>query len=281
MSSEANTSPEPDLSHDGQFSRREFMRLLAGAVVVGLFASCTNEVLIDPVGGKSQTPAPTSDSKKHEIPTDDLTPFHPDKSIDLTKEVEKLQGSLEKLEFWTGGVDGENGHQTKLAVAAFQKLYDREITGEMTTADLRILELQNASTVLDRVRAIYGEIHERTVIIDLERQLLTVVDPNKVIASLSTSTGNNELYRSSESREMVRAITPKGNFRVNLIRPGITHGPLGVYYDGVFFNGGIGFHGSNDVRINETASHGCARITNTAAHKLIDLIEIGVLVEVR
>lgn len=265
-------------------------RKVTAGVVAGLglllVTSCTRRNYGSKPNSKPNTSTTTSTPTTPSAPdirssASDLAPISLENSMEPVEAIKKLQGSLESLEFWTGGVDGKIGHQTKLAVAAFQKLYDREITGEMTKDDFEVLELQNSTTVLDRVKTIYGEILERTVIIDLERQLLTVVDPDRVIASLSTSTGNNALYRSTETREMVRAITPKGNFRVNLLRPGTTHGPLGVYYDGVFFNGGIGFHGSNDVRINETASHGCARIPNFAAHSLITEMNLGVFVTVR
>ncbi|HKX71403.1 MAG TPA: L,D-transpeptidase, partial [Acidimicrobiales bacterium] len=102
--------------------------------------------------------------------------------------------------------------------------------------------------------------------IDLERQILVVVQGGQVQWVINTSTGNNETYTSSTGGSAVAA-TPPGSFTIDREIDGLREAPLGTLYRPKYFNGGIAVHGSGSIPAHP-ASHGCARVTNSAMDML-------------
>jgi lipoprotein-anchoring transpeptidase ErfK/SrfK len=93
-----------------------------------------------------------------------------------------------------------------------------------------------------------------------------VVQGGEVRWVINTSTGNNETYTSSTGGS-AQAVTPPGSFRINREVDGVREAPLGTLYRPKYFNGGIAIHGSGSIPAHP-ASHGCARVTNSAMDML-------------
>ena len=93
-----------------------------------------------------------------------------------------------------------------------------------------------------------------------------MVDGGRVTWAINTSTGNGEAYTASSGGQ-ARAVTPPGQFTVRREVDGLREAPLGTLYRPKYFNGGIAIHGSGSIPANP-ASHGCARVTNSAMDML-------------
>jgi len=170
--------------------------------------------------------------------------------------VAALQQRLFDLGYWLGEPDGTYGQLTRQAVMAFQKVegLGRDgVAGPVT---------QERLAVAGRPTPRGGSGLE----IDLDRQVLFVVDGGQVRWAVNTSTGNGEAYTSS-SGGTARAVTPPGEFRVRHEIDGLREAPLGTLYRPKYFNGGIAIHGSGSIPA-QPASHGCARVTNSAMDML-------------
>jgi peptidoglycan hydrolase-like protein with peptidoglycan-binding domain len=166
--------------------------------------------------------------------------------------VAALQQRLVDLGYWMGEPDGTYGQLTRQAVMAFQKVegLSRDgVAGPATQAQL---------AVAGRPAPRGGD----GVEIDLARQVIFLVQGGQVQWTLNTSTGNGETYTSS-SGGSARAVTPPGSFHVQREIDGLREAPLGTLYRPKYFNGGIAVHGSGSIPANP-ASHGCARVTNSA-----------------
>jgi peptidoglycan hydrolase-like protein with peptidoglycan-binding domain len=171
--------------------------------------------------------------------------------------VQALQQRLTDLGYWLGSPDGSYGQLTRQAVMAFQKaegLGRDGVAGPDTQGRL-------ASAQRPTSRAGGNGLE-----IDLERQILLVVEGGDVRWALNTSTGNNEAYISSTGGAAVAA-TPPGSFTIGREIDGLREAPLGTLYRPKYFNGGIAVHGSGSIPAFP-ASHGCARVTNTAMDML-------------
>jgi peptidoglycan hydrolase-like protein with peptidoglycan-binding domain len=167
-----------------------------------------------------------------------------------------LQQRLVELGYWMGEPDGNYGQLTRQAVMAFQKVegLGRDgVAGPIT---------QERLAVAARPAPRGGGGLE----IDLARQVLFVVEGGRVMWAINTSTGNGEAYISSSGGE-ARAVTPPGQFRIQRQIDGLREAPLGTLYRPKYFNGGIAVHGSGSIPANP-ASHGCARVTNSAMDML-------------
>ena len=170
--------------------------------------------------------------------------------------VSALQQRLVELGYWLGEADGTYGQLTRQAVMAFQKVegLGRDgVAGPIT---------QERLTTAARPAPQGGGGLE----IDLNRQVLFIVDGGQVTWVLNTSTGNGEAYTSSSGGQ-ARAVTPPGQFTVQREIDGLREAPLGTLYRPKYFNGGIAIHGSGSIPANP-ASHGCARVTNSAMDML-------------
>jgi peptidoglycan hydrolase-like protein with peptidoglycan-binding domain len=168
-----------------------------------------------------------------------------------------LQNRLVELGYWLGSADGNYGQLTRQAVMAFQKaegLGRDGVAGPITRERLAGAQRQGShagGTGLE---------------IDLGRQILMVVQGGRVQWVINTSTGNNETYTSSTGGSAVAA-TPPGSFTIDREIDGLREAPLGTLYRPKYFNGGIAVHGSGSIPAHP-ASHGCARVTNSAMDML-------------
>ncbi|MDP1818317.1 MAG: L,D-transpeptidase family protein [Acidimicrobiales bacterium] len=179
---------------------------------------------------------------------------------DDSPEIVALQQRLSELGFWLGEPGGGYGRLTTQAVMAFQKANGLErdgIAGPATRAALATAGRPVPQSTADGIE------------IDLARQLLFVLDGGEVRWVLNTSTG------AAGTR------TPRGAFAVDSEIDGVRHAPLGNLYRPKYFNGGIAVHGSPSIP-GYAASHGCARLSNSAMDLLwaSGLVELGTAVRV-
>jgi len=168
-----------------------------------------------------------------------------------------LQNRLVELGYWLGSADGNYGQLTRQAVMAFQKaegLGRDGVAGPITRDRLAGAQRQGSRAGGTGIE------------IDLERQILMVVEGGQVQWVINTSTGNNETYSSSTGGSAVAA-TPPGSFTIDREIDGLREAPLGTLYRPKYFNGGIAVHGSGSIPAHP-ASHGCARVTNSAMDML-------------
>jgi peptidoglycan hydrolase-like protein with peptidoglycan-binding domain len=168
--------------------------------------------------------------------------------------VTALQQRLSDLGYWMGTPDGTYGQLTRQAVMAFQKAEGLGRDG--TAGPITQGRLATAGRPAARDGS-YNHIE-----IDLERQIIMVVANGQVQWAFNTSTGSGEAYTSS-SGGSARAATPPGTFTIQRQIDGIREAPLGTLYRPKYFNGGIAMHGSGSIPA-QPASHGCARLTNSA-----------------
>lgn len=191
------------------------------------------------------------------------TTTEPDPAADGTLRLDEsgdavlaLQNRLVELGYWLGEADGNYGQLTRQAVMAFQKVEGLSRDGVAGPATQERLAVAGRPTP----RGSDG------IEIDLERQVLFVVEGGQVKWAINTSTGNGEAYTSSSGGSAVAA-TPPGQFRVQRQIDGLREAPLGTLYRPKYFNGGIAVHGSGSIPAHP-ASHGCARVTNSAMDML-------------
>jgi peptidoglycan hydrolase-like protein with peptidoglycan-binding domain len=212
-------------------------------------------------GRPTTTTAPATTTT---APPTTTTTAPPDPAADGTLELGEggpavlaLQQRLVDLGYWLGSADGNYGQLTRQAVMAFQKaegLGRDGVAGPVTQGRLAAAGRQGSragGTGLE---------------IDLERQVLMVVQGGQVQWVINTSTGNNETYTSSTGGS-ARAVTPPGSYTINRQIDGVREAPLGTLYRPKYFNGGIAIHGSGSIPAHP-ASHGCARVTNSAMDML-------------
>jgi peptidoglycan hydrolase-like protein with peptidoglycan-binding domain len=197
------------------------------------------------------------------LPPTTTSTVPPDPAADGTLELGEggdavlaLQQRLHDLGYWLGQPDGSYGQLTRQAVMAFQKYEGLSRDGVAGPATQE--RLAGAS----RPTARGGGGLE----IDLERQVLLVVDGGQVRWALNTSTGNGEAYDSPSGGTAI-ARTPTGQFSIYKEIDGLREAPLGTLYRPKYFHGGIAIHGSGSIPAHP-ASHGCARVTNSAMNML-------------
>ncbi len=171
-----------------------------------------------------------------------------------------LQQRLTDLGFWLGEPDGDYGRTTQQAVMAFQKAngLGRDGTaGPATEAALATAARPIPISTVDGIE------------IDLDRQLLLVVEGGEVRFAINTSTGT------------ASTPTPRGDFAVDREIDGVRHAPLGNLYRPKYFHGGVAVHGSPSIP-GYPASHGCARVSNSAMDHLwaSGVLEVGTPVRV-
>ena len=270
--------------------RRRNLAIGAGAVLVVVVAALGIGAAVSASGGDTETgdgrptttelaapttseaprttttapPTTTTVPPSTTAPPTTTTTAPPDPAADGTLELGEggpavlaLQQRLVGLGYWIGSADGNYGQLTRQAVMAFQKaegLGRDGVAGPITQG-----RLAGAQRQASRAGGTGLEI-------DLERQILMVVQGGQVQWVLNTSTGNNETYTSSTGGSAVAA-TPPGNFRINREIDGVREAPLGTLYRPKYFNGGIAIHGSGSIPAHP-ASHGCARVTNSAMDML-------------
>jgi lipoprotein-anchoring transpeptidase ErfK/SrfK len=166
-----------------------------------------------------------------------------------------LQTRLTQLGYWNGKADGHFGGTTQQAVFALQKAAGIGRDGTVGPQTRKALD----AGVRPKARSKTGTGY--LVEINLKKQLLMFVKNGAVIATLNTSTGSNMHY--TYQGDTYLADTPTGHFKVGRQIDGMRHGPLGDLYRPKYFNGGIAVHGSPSIP-PYPASHGCARLSNSA-----------------
>jgi peptidoglycan hydrolase-like protein with peptidoglycan-binding domain len=263
---------------------RRHVAIGAGAVVVAVVAALGIGAALSGSGGDTATsdrPTSTTESSPTTttarptttttarpttttVPPTTTTTAPPDPAADGTLELGEggpavlaLQQRLVDLGYWLGSADGNYGQLTRQAVMAFQKaegLGRDGVAGPVTQG-----RLAAAGRQLSRAGGTGLEI-------DLERQILMIVQGGQVQWVINTSTGNNETYTSSTGGSAY-AVTPPGSFRIYREIDGVREAPLGTLYRPKYFNGGIAIHGSGSIPAHP-ASHGCARVTNSAMDML-------------
>lgn len=197
------------------------------------------------------------------LPPTTTTTVPPDPAADGTLELGEggdavlaLQQRLQDLGYWMGEPDASYGQLTRQAVMAFQKVEGLSRDGVAGPAT------QERLAVAGRPTPRGGGGLE----IDLDRQVLFVVDGGQVRWVINTSTGNGEAYDSPSGGTGI-ARTPTGEFSVEREIDGLREAPLGTLYRPKYFHGGIAIHGSGSIPAHP-ASHGCARVTNSAMDML-------------
>ncbi|MGH9224562.1 MAG: L,D-transpeptidase family protein [Acidimicrobiales bacterium] len=182
-------------------------------------------------------------------------------------EVLAIEKELAALHYYVGQVDEAYDGNTRDAVLAFQKVKSLERTGRATDD---VVAAINAAK--DDEAPLIGGGGFKRVEVDRDRQVLFLYENNKVALILNASTGNNARFCSEGWCR--RAVTPTGAFTVYSQRTGWETGPLGSLYNSQYFNGGIAIHGSRSVPAYP-ASHGCVRISMSAAEILPERLSIG------
>lgn len=201
---------------------------------------------------------PTTATTAHPTPTQE--PVQPQRTTlqigDRGVRVLHLQQQLSDLGYWLGEPDGDFGGLTQQAVFALQKaagIARDGVVGPQTTAALAA-----GTRPTSRVGGTGVEI-------DLGRQLLLVVRDGHVVRSLNTSTGSGQTYVSGGTRKTAR--TPTGSFAVYRMVDALEVAELGELYRPMYFYRGYAVHGSPSIP-PYPASHGCARVSNSAMNML-------------
>ena len=212
----------------------------------------------------STLPPTTTTAPPPPTTTPSTTPPAADGSLEAganSPEVLALQQRLQELGFWLGTPDGGYGRATQQAVMAFQKANGLARDGKAGPATLAALAAAQRPTPRSTADGVE---------IDLARQILLVVRGGQVEWVVNTSTGTSSTP------------TPPGDFVVQRQIDGVRHAPLGDLYRPKYFNGGIAVHGSPSIP-GYPASHGCARVSNTAMDFLwaSGALEVGTPVRVR
>ena len=188
----------------------------------------------------------------------------------------RLQTALADARFFREEIDGVFGPRTAAAVMAYHKFQDLERTSAWQPEDWDGIESLSDVTFSD-----FG-LPERAeadrIELDLTRQLAFVVFESEVVAIIPISSGNGEYYRNSVGNS-VRAVTPRGDFKIYKHYEGWRISYLGGLYRPWYFRGGYAIHGSNSVPAYP-ASHGCVRVPNWEADWLAGELWIGLEVHV-
>jgi len=183
--------------------------------------------------------------------------------------VSELQKSLEAKGFRPGNTDGTFGRGTQQAVLAFQKHHGLERDGVFRSEHWEMLDI----TPTVRWRSLPDRIE-----VDLGRQVLYLVEDNRVTQVLPISSGNGGTYTDFYGNP-AKATTPEGRFRFYSQRSYNHESYLGWMYKPYYFRGGYAIHGSPSVPAYP-ASHGCIRVTNSDMDWLRQHLDIGMTIYV-
>lgn len=182
--------------------------------------------------------------------------------------VQHLQRQLAERGFYRGELDGEYGPQTSQAVMAFHKHLGLERSFSWQPADWRHLE--HFEPIAFR--------GERSIEIDLDRQLLYFHRAPDDVAIIPISSGNGERFVNASGR-LVTARTPEGEFQLRSHVPGLRVSYLGALWKPWYFYGGYAIHGSSSVP-GHPASHGCVRVPNWEADWLSTELSLGLTLSI-
>jgi hypothetical protein len=170
-----------------------------------------------------------------------------------------LQQRLNALHYPCGEADGKYSSQTRDAVYAFEKYERLKRTGYV---DGPVWDaLFSASTPVPVYRGDAG----RRVEVDLTRQIMMLIEDNKVVMTVHVSTG--------------KLGTPTGRWHTRTLSHGWRPTSLGPIYSPSYFMPKNAIHGYPSVP-TYPASHGCVRTPIWIQNEIIDQLEMGELVHV-
>ena len=199
------------------------------------------------------------------LATPDVAPPIPDQGgggtvSDSTRDLQQRLASLGYLD--QSAVDGRPGPTTTSAVIAFQKWQGLErdgVAGPATLAALATAARPTARTA--------GPTGHRIEIL-LDRQLVLLIDNNRVVRVMPPSTGASATP------------TTTGTFAVYGKYERWWSVPFRMYLPwSVAFVGGIALHEYPDVPVFP-ASHGCVRLSAADARRVFDFSSVGMQVRV-
>src|ERR1051325_5333783 len=184
------------------------------------------------------------------------------------REVKEAERRLSEMGYWTGPVDGVIDCTTQLALATFQKWEGRQITGQLTRAELNAIREATAPRPKDN-----GYKH---VEVDLDRQVMLLTDDDGAVTKiLPVSTGSGKQYKEKSMSGL--AYTPRGRFKIYGKIDGWRKSPLGLLYYPNYFSDRLAIHGNPSVP-HSPESHGCVRIPMFAAEEISKQLPVGTIV---
>ena len=156
--------------------------------------------------------------------------------------------------YYTGGrVSGKFNHGSQLATLAFRKVNNMARNYQYKPVIFEKL-LQGRGEFQPRYR------DGRHVEVDLSRQVMALIDGDKVVAVFHVSTGKPSTP------------TVRGTYHFYRKSPG--YNSEGMYYS-VYFIRGYATHGYNPVPMHEAASHGCVRNPIPFSRYIYNWINLG------
>jgi len=176
--------------------------------------------------------------------------------------VRAVEERLSSLKYWLPNVDATYDDDTYQAVMAFQKVHRLERTGVVTPSVWSAMEKASDPAPL------VGSGAGHRVEVDLGRQVLFFYEGGSLSQIFAVSSGTPGTP------------TPTGDYRIYRFDPGWHTSRLGRLYNAEYFVGGYAIHGSLSVP-NHPASHGCVRLTMSAADWFPDHVRNGTPVHVR
>ncbi|MFP5316853.1 MAG: L,D-transpeptidase family protein [Acidimicrobiia bacterium] len=176
--------------------------------------------------------------------------------------VRAVEERLSSLKYWLPNVDDTYDDDTYQAVMAFQKVHRLDRTGVVTPSVWSAME--KASDPAPSVSNGAGN----RVEVDLGRQVLFLYEGGGLSKIFAMSSGTADTP------------TPTGDYRIYSRSTGWETSRLGRLYNSQYFVGGYAIHGSLSVP-NYPASHGCVRLTMSAAEWFPQHVGIGTPVHVR
>jgi len=174
----------------------------------------------------------------------------------------QVEQKLEALHYDVGPADGQVDDQTASAVMAFQKVNDLERTGQLSDPLVAQIMATQASP-----GPLTGDGAPNKVEIDLRRQVLFLYENGSLSRIFAISSGTS------------KTPTPVGDFAITRQVRGWETSPLGRLYNSQYFFRGYAIHGSLSVPA-QPASHGCVRLTMTAAEWFPQHVTVGTPVHV-
>jgi len=203
----------------------------------------------------TQTPVVPAPAPTPAAPVQDAAPPPPPASGPATPMA--VEQRLADLRYDTGPVDGVFDELGSSAIMAFQKVHGMGRTGELTSQVAA--DIMATSGVPP---ALVPNSDANKVEIDLSRQVLFLYEGGSLSRILPVSTGT------------AATPTPTGSYRIYHRARGWETSRLGRLYNSQYFVGGYAIHGSLSVP-EYPASHGCVRLTMSAAEWFPDHVGIG------
>ncbi len=187
--------------------------------------------------------------------------------------VSELQSLLAQKGFYRGPISGVYGSKTSQAVMAFHKANRLPRAWDWKSSDWALLAaFEDPDNVPNRP----GEPNRMEV--DITRQVAHLYKSGRRVATFPISSGNGELFRGSTGN-LIRARTPRGNFKFGRHIAGMRISYLGELWRPWYFIGGYAIHGSPSVP-SYPASHGCVRVPMWDADWLESRLYLGMPIHV-